>query len=1243
MGFNKVFVSVLLLLLISGYGCHSVKPYYNRANRGWQFQTPDVQAGINHQVYMIGDMGKVGSKASERVVKMLRAQREADGGKGTVLVLGDNLYPSGMVALDDPKRSAYEAHLAKFMATFRDIPGQGFVLPGNHDWNDGKSGGKEVLKWQEDYVREYMGHDKAFYPKNACGDPEVIEVTDKLAIIIIDSQWYLHNWTWEKNMNEGCELQTRGEFAAKLTELVDANSDKNLIIATHHPPMSNGIHGGYFPIKDHFFPLTHLNKKYYLPLPVIGSLYPMMRYMGLSPQDIPHPLYQEYNQVLEDATFDHPDVIIASGHEHCMQHFQKNNKNYIVSGATSKYSYVRPGQDAEFVYGREGFSKVVYYEDGSVWMEMWAPDDKNPKGQLLYRKQLKEKIISTWEDLPNEYTAMPDSVADVAGPEYKAGPLKRLLLGNLYRNVWAATVNWPTLDLQNTRGNLVPIKRGGGNQTQNLRLGAGNNRQFVIRSVSKKPFSVFPDVRNSVVTYLDRNLVATTHPYAAMIIPPLASAAGVYHTNPVFYYVPTQPYLGDFADIFGNRLYLFEERPSEGQVDVASFGNAEDIISFTRLNLRLYDSPKHRVRQDAVLRARLFDMLIGDIDRGDDNWRWAAFEEGETTWYEPIPRDRDQAMLKVNGLLPFLGTRSWGARMFQNFGHEVPDVKGLNYNARWFDRFYLTEMDRDDWLDAASTMQLRISDADIREAVNRWPQPIYALNGDEIISKLISRRDNLSEFAERYYKFLAWEVDVLGTDQAEWFELTRQNEDELLLKMFSRKTNGEKGEKRYERLFKRSETKEVRIYGLGGDDYFDIKGKAKRGSRLRIIGGRGNDVLVDSSDVGGGKKTKVYDRTDGIKLQAGREVVNRTSNGSLVNRYDREAFRYNKWLPLIIPGVNVDDGFIIGLGVQSIRYGFRRKPYKQKQQIIASIASETQAVNFKYTHDFVNVFGKWDLFLDARVFTASHVRNFFGLGNNTGNEIRDDRDFNRLRYGQIFLYPALKQSFRDDLHRILFGPFFQNTNLEFTQGRFAADTLASGLTADDFDTKNYGGLLLKYQIDGTDSKLVPRRGFNLDASVAFFQNLLVSDENFFQLMGEVSYYYSLNFLSKTTLAMRVGGAANLGEYEIFQANTLGRRNNLRGFRAQRFAGDANFYHNTEARFDLFYWQNRILPMDVGLLSFFDHGRVWVEGETSNIWHYGYGGGLYLNFLKKVPLSVTYFFSDPRENFQRLEFNVGFFF
>lgn len=59
------------------------------------------------------------------------------------------------------------------------------------------------------------------------------------------------------------------------------------------------------------------------------------------------------------------------------------------------------------------------------------------------------------------------------------------------------------------------------------------------------------------------------------------------------------------------------------------------------------ESHKHNVDQQAALRARLFDMWLGDWDRHDDQFRWASFKENGVTVYKPIPRDRDQIFLII--------------------------------------------------------------------------------------------------------------------------------------------------------------------------------------------------------------------------------------------------------------------------------------------------------------------------------------------------------------------------------------------------------------------------------------------------------------------------------------------------------------------------------------------------------------------------------------------------------------------
>jgi len=123
-----------------------------------------------------------------------------------------------------------------------------------------------------------------------------------------------------------------------------------------------------------------------------------------------------------------------------------------------------------------------------------------------------------------------------------------------------------------------------------------------------------------------------------------------------------------------------------------------------------------------------------------------------------------------------------------------------------------------------------------------------------------------------------------------------------------------------------------------------------------------------------------------------------------------------------------------------------------------------------------------------------------------------------------------------------------------------------------------------------------------------------------------------------TLGLRGGGKRVFGTYPFQEAATIGGGTlgeiaigepdyTLRGFRAQRFRGDASLWGNAEARLSLGH-MTLILPARVGLLGFSDAGRVWLEGEDSETWHTGVGGGIWLSYLRDTGVgAVTYAHSE----------------
>ena len=219
-----------------------------------------------------------------------------------------------------------------------------------------------------------------------------------------------------------------------------------------------------------------------------------------------------------------------------------------------------------------------------------------------------------------------------------------------------------TVNLDTLFGGLKPTRAGGGHQSKSLRLTDNNGKEYVMRALKKSASRFLQSVafkdqyveKEFEKTYAESFLLdfyTTSHPYTPFVVGDLAEKVGVYHSNPILYYILKQNALGKFNENFGDELYMVEERPDDSQKELESFGKPNAIISTDDLLKKLQKSEKNRVDEESYIRARLFDMLIGDWDRHADQWRWSVFKNQESIIYKPIPRDRDQAFVKADGTL----------------------------------------------------------------------------------------------------------------------------------------------------------------------------------------------------------------------------------------------------------------------------------------------------------------------------------------------------------------------------------------------------------------------------------------------------------------------------------------------------------------------------------------------------------------------------------------------------------------
>ena len=645
------YLFAIFLLVLSG--CNTLKKsYLSIENEVWETNMLPTDLELKHTFYLIGELGS--SDIDKNPLKpLLKRTIEAENEHSSVIFLGSHLYPKGLSKKTKKTRAEEERQLLGTFGILENYKGNYFFISGEHDWEYRGDNGLKAIKRMENFAEDHLEAKDFFLPEDGCGDPIKVKVEDDVVVLFLNSQWWFEDWENEKKINKGCEIKSRLEFIEKTQELIQKNKNKQLVVVMHHPIYSNGIHGGNIPAKYHLFPLTEIKEKAYVPFPIFGSLSAMHRNISGTKQDLANAQYELLKEELHSTILGAKDIIFIGAHDQSLQYFSEADQHYIVSGSAGKPGYARKGGNADFVSAKQGFSKILYYENKEVWIEFHGIVEGKLK--LLFRKQLKKGSSNLEEVLSHEnlMTDWKDSITAQAGSQYAIGKFGQFWLGKTYREVWDLPVTVPMLNLEEELGGLTPIRKGGGQQSNSLRLEDKDGNQLVFRSIMKSAAKVTPDfAKNTWAQSLLQDGLSAAHPFGAFVIPKLSEAANIYYTEPKLVYVPKQRGLGIYNESFGNELYLYEDRLSGDRSNSPNFGNSKKVIGINDLRPKLDKSKtKHVVDQRWTLRSRLFDLWVHDWDRHNDQWRWASFKEGDKTIYRPIPRDRDQVFFRFDGPL----------------------------------------------------------------------------------------------------------------------------------------------------------------------------------------------------------------------------------------------------------------------------------------------------------------------------------------------------------------------------------------------------------------------------------------------------------------------------------------------------------------------------------------------------------------------------------------------------------------
>jgi hypothetical protein len=803
----------------------------------------------------------------------------------------------------------------------------------------------------------------------------------------------------------------------------------------------------------------------------------------------------------------------------------------------------------------------------------------------------------------------------IAGPEYKKSKFHDWLLGYNRRKEWATPVHVPVLHLDTALGGLTPYKPGGGNETKTLHLKTSKDKKYSMRSINKSRQEVVPEMyRNTFIEDIIDDGVSMSHPYGAFAVAGMLQSAGIYHTNPKLFYVPAQPALDTFNKKYGNNLFLFEQRLEDDWSDANNLGNFKKFYSTEDVIDTLQYDNNNKADQHAFIKARLFDMFIGDWDRHEDNWQWGAKEMPDKTLFQPVPRDRDQAFYTHNSVLINLMISVAGLSYMQDFGYDLKGVNAINWEERNMDRFFTNELTLSDWINAAKSLQQALGDSEIANSVQGLPPEIYAVCGKELIEKLKSRREHLISYATQYYRFLAKETEITGSKRRDYFEVKETNAGETSVNIFRINKDGIKESvPLYSRIFKPRETKEIRLFGIGDEDIYDVE-KKSNSIRLRIIGGEDKDSVIQASD------NKIYIYDDDKNIFQTTKAKLHLSNDSAVHVYDYTRHEYDRksFRPSVF--YSNEDRLYAGLGYGFTNYKWRREPFATKQLIDLHYSLSQKAISATYKAIYPNLFRNWDFSLSA-TYDAIRWTNFYGLGNESERTVKG-LHYNRIRSEEWHAGASLSKKFGRSAFWA--AAFFQSVRILNDTERYIAKVFADH-SSKLFERNNYAGAQLTYTFLKVNDSVVPVKGITFLANATYGYN--ATGKDFFQnYSSRLQLYIPLG--GKFSLALRggaatiIGNSAVINNAQFYQHAVIGGPNSLRGFRRERFWGKTSLYNNNELRFitDL---KTRVFKAKAGLLVFFDDGRVWMPHESSNTLHTAYGAGILLAPFDKISAALTY--------------------
>ncbi len=1172
---------------------------------------------ISHTFYLVGDAGNPDPSAPNAVLENLAIRLKSSKRASTLLFLGDNIYPDGIPAEASAKRETAIKTMERQMSVSDNFKGRTIFIPGNHDWRSGING----LEAESNIVIDRYKDSTSFMPRKNCGIDNTA-INDSIQLITVDSEWFLEDWDKHPRINENCTIKTRDQFYNELQNLISDNQNKNVVIALHHPLASNGRSGGEYSWRQQLFPFQNN-----FPLPFLGSAFNAVRKTsGIVSQDIQNKKYNAMVNRITTIVQGKPNIVLVSGHDHNLQYIERGNVKQIISGSGFKTDPARAIGPKDFSYGGQGYARFEINKTGASKLTFYGIE-KDGSEKIVFEQQVVEtRAIPKIRVFPTKFDATKDTSIYSAKMAKRTG-VYRFFWGNHYRKYYGVPIHADAVRLDTLYGGLTPSIARGADNSKALRLIDGKDREYELKALKKdaskflqrsafKNFPIEEDFRDTYTSNFVLDFYTTALPYAPLVVKELAKDANIAHANPKLFYVPKQNALGFYNGKFGDELYNLQEWPSDKWLELPSFGKPSRILNTEEMLAKLQQSKNNSVDQASYLRARMFDIFIGDWDRGPEQWSWGEFRDGDKLIFKPISRNHDQAFFKYDGLLVSVLINFPQLRQMRKFDENLKNVKWLNREAYDLDLKLLPKATEKDWMDAASFLEKNISTDDIQKAFLQLPKEIVDDSTRKIALQLDERKTHLQKYASQYFKVLKKTVLVVGTESRDRFEIERSGDSTTVQQFVNIDNNWISV---YKRSFHKPETKEIWIYGLGGDDQMNVSGRGRKKIKIRLFGGHNDDQY----DVSNGGKIKIYDFKKGNHIVQSNGARVRLSNDYETNTYDYEKPIYDVAAGYPLAGYNPDDGIKFGGVVNYKVNGFHRFPYTQKHSVQGNYYFSTGGFELSYKGVFPHILGDWNLLLNGLYTSPNFSINYFGSGNETEN-LQDifGKNYNRVKIRKVLASPSF-QLVGDNGGSLLLTGAYERVSIAKSLGRFIS--LPNAVDESTFEFKSFADASAGYTFANYDNFTSPTLGFRFKILGGYKLNLDESEKSFSYSEAEIALTSRLVRSGRIVFATKFAGRTLFeNTYDFYHASMVGGDLSLRGFRNERFYGKQMYFQSSDLRWNFGKLKNGIAPFSYGTFVGYDYGRVWQPGENSDKWHQSAGGGLYLNGANLFTAKISYF-------------------